>query len=180
MRQVNYRLIILHNIRYRKLIGSPKDKSAAPARMADTAPPLDRTRCGCRQTGQIMISVARCHTGECNRTADTRSVGEWGSMATSPEIIHGTTPARDLFSFLTARGQQHQPCEGTCYRFSTTVFPCLCVAWRPPTVGKLWMAVNKPAMIRNVRTGDGKQLFVRGFHCASHYSASLMPAALAV
>jgi hypothetical protein len=43
--------------------------------------------------------------------AGTRSVGEWGSVATSPEIIHGTTPARDLFSFVAACGRDYQPRE---------------------------------------------------------------------
>jgi len=125
---------------------------------------------------RIMLSVAGCHPGEYKRDTDTRSVGEWGSMATSPEIIHGTTPARDLFSFVAAYGFDYQSREAPQPRFSTTVSPCFCVDWPPRPVGKLWMTVHKPALIRNVRWSRPEAFFVRCLASDCHYRASLSQA----
>jgi len=72
-------------------------------------------------------------------------------VATSPEIIHGTTPAQDLFSVVAASRSIDQICARPFPGFSTGLsffVPWACAA---AVVGKLWTMVNKPAPIPDVR-----------------------------
>jgi len=71
-------------------------------------------------------------------------------MATSPEIIHGTTPARDLFSFVPAEARRRHSLLAVGGSFSTGVSRGACITYGLRSVGNLWTMVHKPGQPGNV------------------------------
>jgi hypothetical protein len=100
---------------------------------------------------------------------EARSIRECGSVATSPEIIHGTTPARDLFSFVPASASNHQRFRVIGRLFSTGVFPDTCISYGRRSVGKLCTVVHKPARPRNVSRPRETEIPLRVLARRTHY-----------
>lgn len=90
-------------------------------------------------------------------------------MATSPEIIHGTTPARDLFSFVPGDRTNCQSAVCFVRPFSTGGCALLSATWSLRSVGKLWMAVHKPERPANVIATVTGAFFRRALGRFTHY-----------
>jgi hypothetical protein len=90
-------------------------------------------------------------------------------MATSPEIIHRTTPARDLSSFVPGGRTNYHSAARLGEPFSTGGCDLLSATCNLRSVGKLWMPVYKPEPPGNVTVTATAAFIRRGSARFAHY-----------